>query len=212
MEAQVGPAEIKRHRPTACSAMLGPSELTAGVHDYARIARTAMRGWPGGWPPVIGPAGFAQTRGATRGKLAGMDTEGADDLATPMGSGRCRERISHRHRRTPLRPASPTFRCTPSDWWAPRSSIQHCVRAPALSPPERQGEVRGVVACAGLAVLAARSTRRSRLLAAGWAAHALFDATHRHSASSLLPGWYPALCAGYDLALASALTIPIDNR
>lgn len=58
-----------------------------------------------------------------------------------------------------------------------------------------------------LAILAAgRSTATGRrLLALGWAAHALFDVGQGPSEDSRLPGWYPALCAGYDLALAGQL-------
>jgi hypothetical protein len=60
------------------------------------------------------------------------------------------------------------------------------------------------------AVAAAAATRRDRtaarrLVAAGWASHALFDAVHDRGPSSRLPGWYPAVCAGYDLALAGLL-------
>lgn len=74
----------------------------------------------------------------------------------------------------------------------------------------RQREVAGVAVCAVLAAIAATDSRRGvRLLAAGWAAHALFDAVHHRSESSLLPDWYPAACAGYDLALAARLAVPV---
>jgi hypothetical protein len=79
---------------------------------------------------------------------------------------------------------------------------------PGSESRERQREVGGVLACVALTTLAARSNRRSRVLAAGWASHALFDAMHHRSASSLLPDWYPAACAGYDLMLGVALAIP----
>jgi hypothetical protein len=64
-----------------------------------------------------------------------------------------------------------------------------------------------VVATNALAVLAARSDPRSgrRLLAAGWAAHALFDFGQGPSADSRLPGWYAPLCAGFDVAYAGRL-------
>jgi hypothetical protein len=75
----------------------------------------------------------------------------------------------------------------------------------AAEPAERQRELGGVLAGVVLTVLAVRSARRPSLLAAGWATHALFDAVHHRSESSLLPDWYPALCAGYDLALAGSL-------
>lgn len=46
---------------------------------------------------------------------------------------------------------------------------------------------------------------RQRAVAAAWASHALFDLLHRRGPKSRIPGWYPALCAGYDLALAGLL-------
>ncbi|MFL6060249.1 MAG: hypothetical protein ACJ72E_03385 [Marmoricola sp.] len=64
-----------------------------------------------------------------------------------------------------------------------------------------------VAATTGLAVRAARcDARRGRqLLAAGWAAHALFDAGFGPSEDSRLPRWYAPLCAGFDLAYAGRL-------
>jgi phage shock protein PspC (stress-responsive transcriptional regulator) len=50
---------------------------------------------------------------------------------------------------------------------------------------------------------------RRRLVAAGWASHAAFDAVHDSGEHSLIPAWYPAVCAGYDLATAGRL-IAID--
>lgn len=47
--------------------------------------------------------------------------------------------------------------------------------------------------------------RANRLLAAGWASHALFDAAHGHDEGSRLPRGYPAFCAAYDLVLAAHL-------
>lgn len=44
------------------------------------------------------------------------------------------------------------------------------------------------------------------LTAAAWAAHAAFDHLHERGDTSILPSWYPALCAGYDLGLAAMLT------
>lgn len=79
--------------------------------------------------------------------------------------------------------------------------------ASGVEPAVRHREALGVVGCAALTVLAARSTTRSRLLAAGWAAHALFDAVHHRGATSCLPDWYPALCAGYDLSLAASIAL-----
>lgn len=64
-----------------------------------------------------------------------------------------------------------------------------------------------VVATTGLAIQAARGDvrRARRLLAAGWAAHALFDAGLGPSEDSRLPGWYAPVCAGFDVAYAARL-------
>lgn len=44
-----------------------------------------------------------------------------------------------------------------------------------------------------------------RLVGFGWAAHAIFDALVGDEHGRRLPRWYPALCAGYDLAFGAAL-------
>jgi hypothetical protein len=64
-----------------------------------------------------------------------------------------------------------------------------------------------LVATTGLAVTAARTDAGSgrRLLAAGWAAHALFDFGRGPSADSRLPAWYAPLCAGFDVTYAARL-------
>ena len=69
------------------------------------------------------------------------------------------------------------------------------------------GELLGVVGYGTESVLATRSPRpqATRLLAAGWATHALFDAAHGHDEGSRLPRWYPAFCAAYDLVLCGHL-------
>ena len=69
------------------------------------------------------------------------------------------------------------------------------------------GELLGLVGYGMASVLAARCPppRANRLLAAGWASHALFDAAHGHDLDSRLPRWYPAFCAGYDLVLSGHL-------
>jgi hypothetical protein len=43
------------------------------------------------------------------------------------------------------------------------------------------------------------------LTAAAWVGHAVFDRVHERGEASLLPDWYPALCAGYDLGMAAML-------
>lgn len=69
------------------------------------------------------------------------------------------------------------------------------------------GELLGVVGYGAASVVAARRPRpqASRLLAAVWASHALFDVAHGHDEGSRLPRWYPAWCAGYDLVVAGHL-------
>lgn len=68
-------------------------------------------------------------------------------------------------------------------------------------------EVASLVAAGAVASIAAqdRSTRTRNLVAAGWAAHAAFDMLHRAGPDSAIPSWYPAMCAGYDLAVAGRL-------
>jgi hypothetical protein len=51
----------------------------------------------------------------------------------------------------------------------------------------------------------AADTRRRRLIAAGWLAHAVFDNVHKAGPGGRLPSWYGALCAGYDVAFAATL-------
>jgi hypothetical protein len=69
------------------------------------------------------------------------------------------------------------------------------------------GELLGVFGYGTASVAATRRSRprATRLLAAGWASHALFDVVHGHDEGSRLPRWYPAFCAGYDLVLCRHL-------
>jgi len=64
-----------------------------------------------------------------------------------------------------------------------------------------------LLATAALTTAAARadSTTGRRLVAAGWASHAIFDFAQGPSKDSRLPGWYAPLCAGYDVAYAARL-------
>jgi hypothetical protein len=69
---------------------------------------------------------------------------------------------------------------------------------------------RELAALAAYGVASAAAARRvprqaTVLLAAGWASHAAFDATHHIDEGTRLPDWYPALCAGYDLVIAAGL-------
>lgn len=50
-----------------------------------------------------------------------------------------------------------------------------------------------------------RGARAAPVVAAGWATHMLFDARFGHGPATRLPAWYPAMCAGYDLAIAGLL-------
>lgn len=64
--------------------------------------------------------------------------------------------------------------------------------------------VGGAAALAAVAAQGSPSAGR-RLLALGWAAHALFDFGQGPSHDSRLPDWYAPLCAGYDVAVAGQL-------
>lgn len=68
-------------------------------------------------------------------------------------------------------------------------------------------ESAAVIATAALAAIASTKspTAGRRLLAAGWASHALFDAVQGPSEDSRLPGWYAPVCAGFDVAYAARL-------
>jgi hypothetical protein len=65
--------------------------------------------------------------------------------------------------------------------------------------------VGATVAVLGAAVATRRSRSARRIVAAGWLAHAVFDNLHDRGATSRLPSWYPAVCAGYDVAVAGLL-------
>lgn len=64
-----------------------------------------------------------------------------------------------------------------------------------------------LVATAALTASAARAETATgrRLVAAGWASHALVDVLQGPSDDSRLPAWYAPLCAGYDVAYAARL-------
>jgi hypothetical protein len=68
-------------------------------------------------------------------------------------------------------------------------------------------EIAGLVAAGAVASAAARAQGPAarNIVAAGWAAHAAFDQVHRPGPHSRIPSWYPAMCAGYDLAVAARL-------
>lgn len=68
-------------------------------------------------------------------------------------------------------------------------------------------EAAALAAAAGVTGLAAtrESAAARRLLAGGWVAHTLYDVLQGPSPDSRLPRWYPALCVGFDVALAAQL-------
>jgi hypothetical protein len=96
---------------------------------------------------------------------------------------------------------------------ARRRRLAYAVALPvaaAIYPAARRGGHRsrpGYVEIVALGAYAAfaMAARDDRLLAAGWASHAAFDALHDGGHDSLIPDWYPAACAGYDLAVAGLL-------
>ncbi|MCJ0904471.1 hypothetical protein [Rhodococcus sp. ARC_M6] len=53
--------------------------------------------------------------------------------------------------------------------------------------------------------LALPPTTARFVVAAGWAAHPLFDILHERGTTSRLPDCYPAMCAGYDVGVAALL-------
>lgn len=74
-------------------------------------------------------------------------------------------------------------------------------------------EMAGLAAAGALTVQATRlgGRRGRKLLGAGWALHALFDASHDAGPDSRIPPWYPAACAAFDLVFAGALIWPTQD-
>ncbi|HVG29259.1 MAG TPA: DUF6010 family protein [Pyrinomonadaceae bacterium] len=67
-------------------------------------------------------------------------------------------------------------------------------------------ELAGVVLFSLAALLGVRVS--AWFLAAGWAAHAAWDALlHTHAGAPFVPDWYRAACAGFDLTLAAYLAL-----
>jgi hypothetical protein len=110
------------------------------------------------------------------------------------------------------------------DWtvrkrWPRRRVSTHAVAlggAAAVYPALRSGEflgsagVRELAALGGYGALGVAAVRTgtptaARVVAGAWASHALFDRVHQTGSHSRIPEWYPALCAGYDLALAALI-------
>lgn len=75
---------------------------------------------------------------------------------------------------------------------------------PSVSLGVEDGVVLATVVLAAIAAGRRPATGR-RLLAAGWAAHALFDFGQGPSEDSRLPDWYAPVCAGFDVAYAARL-------
>jgi len=57
----------------------------------------------------------------------------------------------------------------------------------------------------GASILPAQGA--ARLTAGGWLGHAVFDHGHDRGGSSWLPQWYPMLCAGFDVGVATLLCV-----
>jgi len=67
-------------------------------------------------------------------------------------------------------------------------------------------EAAGLAVFAAVAWLGLKGGRPLLLLAFGWAAHAAWDLLlHAGAATPFVPGWYPPVCAGFDLAVAGYL-------
>jgi hypothetical protein len=63
-----------------------------------------------------------------------------------------------------------------------------------------------LVAALALVGAALGQPEKARLIVAGgWLAHAGFDAAFTSRDDSRIPSWYPAMCAGYDVAAAARL-------
>ena len=69
-------------------------------------------------------------------------------------------------------------------------------------------EASAITAAVGLMLIVQRLPDRPAraVTAAGWLLHAAFDQVHERGTRSRLPNWYPALCAGYDVAMAAMLS------
>lgn len=98
----------------------------------------------------------------------------------------------------------------------PAVSAAGLVLAAAIYPAARSSWSARAAAARELAALAAygmfsfaaarrASPAATRLIAAGWASHALFDHAHEPGPGSRIPSYYPALCAGYDVGVAALL-------
>ncbi|HEY2205949.1 MAG TPA: hypothetical protein VGH99_15865 [Pseudonocardia sp.] len=80
-------------------------------------------------------------------------------------------------------------------------------RRTAGSRPEVVSELSSVAAGTAVAAFGmwrGGSTGRA-IVAAGWLGHAGYDLVHHRGAGSRLPGWYPAVCAGFDVGMAAVL-------
>lgn len=80
-------------------------------------------------------------------------------------------------------------------------------RSTAGAGRETLHEVAGVATMALTAAAATRTERPALVAGAGWLAHAGFDLWHDAGHGSRIPRWYPAFCAGYDVAVAADLVL-----
>ena len=78
--------------------------------------------------------------------------------------------------------------------------------SPARNVVRREKVSAGAALAVAVAAVALPDRPARAVVASGSVLHALFDQMHTVSMGSRLPRWYPALCAGYDLAMAAALS------
>jgi hypothetical protein len=151
------------------------------VPDLTRHAAPAAAGWAG----ALLVDGAARRSPGARVALhaAGLVAAAAIYPLARVGAGRGRPAVAGRVAAAPP--------------GVPRSAGS--TRGPAVDGHV----VREAAALVLFGAASATAARRSgaggrRLLAAGWIAHAVFDAAHETGPDSRIPRWYPAFCAGYD--------------
>ncbi len=69
------------------------------------------------------------------------------------------------------------------------------------------GHVAFGAAAVAMTAVANESIPARRVVAGGWAAHALIDLVAGAGSKSRLPSWYPAACAAYDIGYAARLAM-----
>ncbi|HMU35655.1 MAG TPA: hypothetical protein PKA04_02410, partial [Marmoricola sp.] len=69
------------------------------------------------------------------------------------------------------------------------------------------GHLAFATAAVAITATANESVPARRVVAGGWLAHAVMDLAVGHGPDSRLPGWYPAVCAGFDIGYAARLAV-----